>query len=105
MASARYHGALRGGGGIAGAMLPGGGYARLALQLGGGGGYVLRMEKERTMIRVPDYAYDIAIDVGLGAVDVGDAVVHSACARVQRAYLLGHRIDRATLELVMAFAE
>ena len=56
------------------------------------------------MRRVAQYQADMAMDVLAAAHDAGDALVIAACRRVRAAWLLGHEVARADLELVETFA-
>ena len=60
---------------------------------------------EHVMSRVTRYHYEMAIEVGLRALDAKDAAVHDVCTRVQRAFRLAQRVERDLLRVVEAFAD
>ncbi len=60
---------------------------------------------EAAVSRVTRYHYEMAIEVGLRALDAGDADVHRVCAEVQRAFRLAKRVDCSALRIIEAFAE
>ena len=63
------------------------------------------MNEEKTMVRVAKFRAEMALEVLEAAKDAGDEMVTAVCRKVRTAWLLGHRVDRAELALIEAFAQ